>query len=143
MVRGYRRSDLSTELTGAQTVLRAAGIDCTVDNSAGQLPAPAQDSLGWVVREAVTNVVRHSAAGSCAITLARRTGPDEIALVVWNDGARNTGPAVSGNGLTGLSERLRSVGGTLEASRPAPGEFTLTARIPAGAWQHVDTEARS
>ncbi len=144
VVRGYRKSDLDTELAGAQAVLRAAGIDCTVDGSAGNLPVQAHDALGWVVREAVTNVIRHSAAGTCTITLTRRTGPDEIALVVWNDGARKTGPDVSGSGLTGLSERLSSVGGTLESLQPAPGEFMLTARIPAGAWlQHADTEVTS
>ncbi|PRZ42744.1 two-component system sensor histidine kinase DesK [Antricoccus suffuscus] len=144
VVRGYRKSHLDTELTGAQAILRAAGIDCTVDGSAGDLPVQAHDALGWVVREAVTNVIRHSAAGTCAITLIRRSEPDEIALVVWNDGARQSGPAVSGSGLAGLSERLGSVGGTLESAQPAPGEFRLTATIPAKAWlPRVNTDVKS
>lgn len=76
VVRGYREVDLSTELVGAQGVLKAAGIVCEVTgDGGGQLPAAVQSALGWAVREAATNVLRHGDPGSARSGSAfRRTG---------------------------------------------------------------------
>jgi two-component system sensor histidine kinase DesK len=129
VVGGYRRASLSGELAGARSVLRAAGIACTVrgDEEAALLPAAAQAALGWAVREAVTNVLRHSRATTCTITLGATGG--EAGLRVVNDGT--TGPADRrwGNGLTGLAERLDAAGGRLTATRE-DGRFELTATLP-------------
>ena len=71
VVRGHRSTDLTGELAGARSVLRAAGVACTVhgEDAGATLPPEAQTAFGWVVREAVTNVLRHSQATSCTITL--------------------------------------------------------------------------
>ncbi|MDQ0749586.1 two-component system sensor histidine kinase DesK [Streptomyces africanus] len=70
VVRGYREADLASELAGAQGVLTAAGIDCTVSGrTPAELPAGVQSALGWVVREAATNVLRHGDARRCAVRL--------------------------------------------------------------------------
>ncbi|MCZ2815766.1 sensor histidine kinase [Modestobacter sp. VKM Ac-2984] len=129
VVRGYRRTDLTGELAGARSVLRAAGVGCTVqgEDGAGTLPEPVQAALGWVVLEAVTNVLRHSEAAECTITLERGSG--EVRLTVSNDGV-STDPG-EGNGLTGLRERLAGAGGTLHAGRDGD-RFTVTATVPAG-----------
>ncbi|MGY1749329.1 sensor histidine kinase [Modestobacter sp. SYSU DS0511] len=129
VVRGYRSTDLTGELVGARSVLRAAGARCTVqgEDGAGELPEAVQAALGWVVREAVTNVLRHSDASDCTITLEREGG--EVRLTVTNDGVTtDPGP---GNGLTGLRERLAAAGGTLDAARHGD-RFTLAATLPAG-----------
>ncbi|MGK5114305.1 MULTISPECIES: sensor histidine kinase [unclassified Geodermatophilus] len=128
VVRGYRRTDLAGELAGARSVLRAAGVSCTVDGEeAGEgLPEPVQAALGWVVREAVTNVLRHSRATSCTIAL-RATG-GEAELQVTNDGVSGV-PGGWGSGLTGLAERLAGAGGRLTA-RPVADGFVLTATVP-------------
>ena len=88
-------------------------------------------SLAWCLREAVTNVVRHSGARTCRIGLARQGGT--LTLEVRDDGRGHVGAesAGGGTGLRGMSERLCAVGGALEL-RPAetPG-FRLVATVPA------------
>ncbi|MET7600975.1 histidine kinase [Streptomyces avermitilis] len=127
VVRGYREADLGAELAGAQGVLTAAGIDCEVSGSAAGLPAPVQSALGWVVREATTNVLRHGNAARCAVTL--RTVDGHVVLTVENDGVPDSVPG-GGSGLVGLRERLSVVDGTLRAAPSGEGRFLLTARIP-------------
>ena len=131
VVRGYRRADLHTELVGARGVLRAAGIDCRIedDGSAG-LAEPLQSALGWVVREGTTNVLRHADAGWCGIRLRVGPGAGPAVLVMENDGARRSEAAGGGSGLAGLRERLAALGGTLSAECRADGTFRLTARVP-------------
>ncbi|MFF6635634.1 sensor histidine kinase [Streptomyces althioticus] len=130
VVRGYRRADLEAELSGARGVLRAAGIDCEVSGETDGLPAEVQSALGWVVREATTNVLRHGDAKTCTVTVRRPEG--RVVLTVRNDGA--TAPHGSsragGTGLAGLRERLSDVGGTLDAGEAGDGEFRLVAEVP-------------
>lgn len=142
VVRGYREADLSTELAGARGVLSAAGIRCEVTGDTGdRLPAPVQSALGWVVREAATNVLRHGDPCHCTIRL--RTSADAVVLLVENDGAvaatrpdgrseAGDGSASGGSGLAGLRERLRVVDGSLDAGPAGNGLFRLTATIPLG-----------
>jgi two-component system sensor histidine kinase DesK len=135
VVAGYRSADLATELAGARSVLRAAGIAVRVVGDVPALDQPCQESLAWVVREAVTNVVRHSRATECLLDLD--VDGEEVVLRIVNDGVvpgGDAGPgAVSrpaeGNGLTGLRERLAAVGGTLDVATERD-RFTLTARVP-------------
>jgi two-component system sensor histidine kinase DesK len=111
-------------------VLRAAGIDCEVSGETDGLPAEVQSALGWVVREATTNVLRHGDAKKCTVTVLRPEG--RVVLTVRNDGA--TAPHGSsrtgGTGLAGLRERLSAVGGTLDAGEAGDGEFRLVAEVP-------------
>jgi two-component system sensor histidine kinase DesK len=133
VVRGYREADLGSELAGAQGVLAAAGIDCTVGGAtAAGLPAAVQSALGWVVREAATNVLRHGDARRCAVRLRVLEG--RVVLSVENDGVSEagtqSGAGPSGSGLAGLRERLAEIDGTLEAGPAGRGLFRLTAEIP-------------
>ncbi|MFZ4152515.1 sensor histidine kinase [Streptomyces pseudogriseolus] len=130
VVRGYRRADLEAELHGARGVLRAAGIDCEIGGETGGLPAEVQSALGWVVREATTNVLRHGDAKKCTVTVRRPKG--RVVLTVRNDGAAapHGSPRTGGTGLAGLRERLSAVGGTLDAGEARDGEFRLVAEVP-------------
>ncbi|WP_399131903.1 sensor histidine kinase [Streptomyces sp. ITFR-16] len=129
VVRGYREADLTTELAGAQGVLRAAGIECTVTGNSGEgLPAPVQAALGWVVREAATNVLRHGDARRCTIRIG--VAEDAVVLNVENDGVPATPAEGNGSGLAGLRERLGALNGSLNAGRAHGGLFRLTASIP-------------
>ncbi|GHH84512.1 two-component sensor histidine kinase [Streptomyces sulfonofaciens] len=136
-VTGYREGSLTTELDRARSALTAAGIEPVIQQSGPPLTAQQEALLGWVVREAVTNAVRHSAADRCEITV---TGSGErVRLAVGDNGrGRPAGPgqptpggaAAGGTGLKGLTERLASAGGTLVAG-PAPrGGFLVTAELP-------------
>lgn len=140
VVRGYRKADLNTELVGAQSVLRAAGIACEVTgDGGGELPAPVQSALGWVVREAATNVLRHGDPRRCVIRV--RATSEAAVLDVENDGAPVPGSETAagasgaaagagGSGLAGLRERLRALDGSLDAGPAENGMFRLTAEIP-------------
>ncbi|CAL2067020.1 Histidine kinase [Streptomyces murinus] len=129
VVRGYREADLGAELAGAQGVLEAAGIGCEVRAEPAGLPAEVQSALGWVVREATTNVLRHGDARRCAVGLAVREGV--VVLTVENDGVRAATTGTSGgSGLAGLRERLAAVGGTLAADVAGADGFRLVAEVP-------------
>ncbi|MET9483869.1 sensor histidine kinase [Streptomyces sp. NPDC006638] len=141
-VSGYRRPTLPGELAGARTTLAVAGIAGDVPTGLppgladGGLCEKSEAALAWSLREAVTNVVRHSAARRCVVCLTPRQtleGP-VLELTVEDDGVgtAGTGTAGFGNGLTGLTERLGEVGGTLEAGSTRGG-FVLTVRAPLAA----------
>ena len=125
-VSGYRQPTLSTELTAARVALEAAGIDLEVKQSIGAVDRETEALLGWVVREATTNVIRHSGAKHCRIDLLRVDGRVQIEVV--NDGWR-VAQAPAGNGLHGLDERLALLGGTLEAAALSDAGFRLRATI--------------
>ncbi|MEU4985961.1 histidine kinase [Streptomyces sp. NPDC021969] len=133
VVRGYREAALEVELAGARGVLSAAGIVSEVTGETAGLPSEVQSALGWVVREATTNVLRHGDAKKVVVRVRMSEG--RAVLTVENDGvAEATGegpPAGSGgSGLAGLRERLSAVDGTLEAGPVGKGVFRLTAEVP-------------
>lgn len=131
-VTGYRRPRLAAELAGAQVALTAAGViaEIPAEPELAGLPEEAEAALAWTLREAVTNVVRHSGAERCAVELLHRHTLDGpvLELSVEDNGSGGSGKG-PGNGLTGLAERLQGAGGTLEAGRSAKG-FRVVARVP-------------
>ncbi|MFE2214808.1 sensor histidine kinase [Streptomyces canus] len=133
-VTGYRRARLAAELAGAQVALTAAGVSAALpaEPDLTGVPEESESALAWALREAVTNVVRHSGARGCTVELLHRQTLDgpRLELTVEDDGSGGTGNG-PGNGLTGLTERLEKAGGTLEATGTRHG-FRLVARVPAG-----------
>jgi two-component system sensor histidine kinase DesK len=129
-VSGYRRPVLDAELAGARTALDAAGIETTIDRPAVDLPNDVEAVLAWTVREAATNVIRHSRARHSAIRLVPAL--DHASLEVLDDGV-GAGNGNSGSGLAGLEERLRAAGGRLEAGPRDDGPgFRVRAVVPVG-----------
>ncbi|WP_406395800.1 sensor histidine kinase [Streptomyces sp. NBC_00887] len=131
-VTGYREGSLATELARARSALTAAGIEPEVRRSGPPLTPQTEALLGWVVREAVTNVVRHSGATRCVFVVESTS--ERVRLTVTDDGRgpgeeRGTGPA-GGTGLKGLTERLAAAGGSLESGPGAQGGFTVAAELP-------------
>ncbi|MDO5500203.1 MAG: histidine kinase, partial [Propionibacteriaceae bacterium] len=126
VVRGEREASWADEVEGARALLSSAGIRCVI---AGEdVPEDYAATLAWVIREGVTNVLRHSRATQVSITTA--VEPDEVALTLTNDGA--SGPSIAestGTGLRSMTERLHAVGGTLESENDGDW-FLLTATIP-------------
>ena len=133
-VTGYRRPRLPGELAGAQVALTAAGVtaDLPAEPDLTDIPEDSESALAWALREAITNVVRHSGAQRCVVELVRRQTLDGpmLELSVEDNGSDGSGKG-PGNGLTGLTERLAKVGGSLETTRLKHG-FRLVARVPAG-----------
>ncbi|MFF3395534.1 sensor histidine kinase [Streptomyces sp. NPDC002669] len=125
-VTGYRRPTLPGELAGARTALAAAGIAADVPSEVpDDLPEKPEEVLAWALREAVTNVVRHSGARHCTVTLVRRQTLDGkvLELAVSDDGVGASG-TTPGNGLTGIGERLATVDGTLTTRSGRSGSGT-------------------
>jgi two-component system sensor histidine kinase DesK len=131
-VTGYRRPRLSGELAGAQVALTAADVtaDLPTEPDLAGVAEENESALAWALREAITNVVRHSGARRCTVELIRRQTLDgpHLELSVEDDGSGGSGNG-PGNGLSGLTERLEKVGGALEAGRTRRG-FRLVARVP-------------
>lgn len=137
-VTGYRRPRLAVELAGARTALRTAGVrviaDPALEGEYQGLATDAESALAWALREAVTNVVRHSGAHRCELLLAEEWEADErrrLCLTVIDDGVGSPRTQHDGNGLSGLRERLGLAEGRLETG-PAPHGrgFALRASVP-------------
>jgi two-component system sensor histidine kinase DesK len=142
-VTAYRQQSLRGELEAARQILEAAGIDCRIEYDNQALSPDIDTVLGWVVREGVTNVIRHSHAQHCMI---RVTSTEKYARVeVSNDGypRQNNMTSQAGSGLAGLAQRVGKQGGHLEAGPQSeagiPG-FRLIVEIPLK--EHLSMEAR-
>ncbi|UYQ63120.1 sensor histidine kinase [Streptomyces peucetius] len=137
VVRGYRTADLLTEIEGARSVLRAAGVNCRVEGRA-ELEDERQSALAWAVREGTTNVLRHSEARWCAITLSVQDNRT-VVLTIENDGVDRGCTPKGGGGIVGLTERLAALGGTVEAGPRSDGRFALCVRLPLEPSQALET----
>lgn len=125
---GYRNLSLPREVAAACSLLSVAGIKAKLDIECGPLESTTETVLATVLREAITNVLRHSTAHHCAITATNEA--HAITLAVVNDGGRQVAAADGGHGLENLTWRLRAVGGELTASVREDGQFSLLARVP-------------
>ena len=115
-VADYRQPQLAQELEGARHLLSAAGIEVEIETVEHVLPRAVEAILAWMVREGVTNVIRHSHARHCRLHLSHHNG--SVEAEVRNDGearAREERTARPGLGLVGLRERVRALGGRMEA----------------------------
>ncbi|SDT56670.1 two-component system, NarL family, sensor histidine kinase DesK [Actinoplanes derwentensis] len=126
-VRGYRVLDLADEIASVRAILEADGVRCKIDLPAGVVDPAAAGPFAWVVRECATNILRHSSATWCTVTL--RAADGSAVLEVVNDGAPAT--VQVGTGLAGLSERLTAIGGSLTAQPTGDGRFLVRAVAPA------------
>ena len=113
---GYRARGLGAEIEAARLTLDAAGVRLIFDSavtSAANLSAPEEIALSLALREAVTNIVRHSRATTCNLRFI--TEDNHRRLVIEDNGLH----AISreGNGLRGMRERIESLGGRLLLER--------------------------
>jgi two-component system sensor histidine kinase DesK len=150
-ISGYRRPTLAVEIITARAALASAGIaardDADLTLLSGTVDPDTEAPLAWCLREAVTNVVRHSGAKNCYISLTQR--PGSMSLIVRDDGKGHTAAdcggteppgagllshpssgRVTGTGLHGMAERLSAVGGSLELRPDTRPGFRLVATVP-------------
>ncbi|WP_253769754.1 sensor histidine kinase [Goodfellowiella coeruleoviolacea] len=120
-VSGYREVTLAAELVGARAALHAAGVEADLPHAVDNVRPEYQEVFGYVLREGITNVLRHSRASRCAVRLGEN-------WVEISDNGRGTGGVGgSGTGLAGLGERLAAVGGRIEAGPRPEGGFQVRA----------------
>ena len=124
-VSGYRAQGLEAEIQQATAALAASGVTVTSrPERVPRLPAQQEASLALILREAVTNIVRHAGARTCAIAL--ETGPEGTVLEVRDDGCGMRGE--EGNGLRGMRERVRELGGEVQVR--SEGGAVLRVKLP-------------
>ncbi|CAM5508435.1 hypothetical protein GCM10010329_64130 [Streptomyces spiroverticillatus] len=134
----YLRMSLEREVAAASSLLRAIGIHAEMRMNVNQVPPAVDIVLAAVLREGITNVLRHSKAQKCVV----EAGTDEgsVHLKIVNDGLRqsrlahipqqsgDTGPG--GIGLSSLAERARGLGGRLTSGERADGLYELIVVLP-------------
>ncbi len=108
-LRGYNTYKLCDEMQRAKSVLESAGV--AMESDAVEIAmTPAQESVvALIMREAVTNVVRHAQAQHCQLRIAPNNG--NCVFEIQDDG--RGGFQAEGNGLRGMRERVEALGGTL------------------------------
>jgi two-component system, NarL family, sensor histidine kinase DesK len=131
VVQGYRRTSLDEEIANATRVLAAADIEARMqldaDTDSHRLSKTSRHLLGLVVREATTNVLRHSRAQRAEVDYRVTAGIAQLRM--GNDGAGDQPGAASGSGLRTLAERLAAVGGTLTWEQNGD-RFVVAASLP-------------
>jgi two-component system sensor histidine kinase DesK len=142
VVQGYRRTTLDEEIANATRVLAAAGIDARMNLESAavggpdRLATPGRHLLGLVMREATTNVLRHSQARHAVVDYGVTDAGAR--LRVSNDGVAGRPGTGAGTGLRTLARRLRAAGGELTWEQGAD-RFVVTARLP----MHAGAEGAS
>jgi len=123
---GYRAKGLPDEFNRARATLETAGVKVQVESPRLQLPASHESVLSLVLREAVTNIVRHAGAQNCLLRLERSNS--HFLLEVRDDG--RGGPQLEGHGLRGMRERVEELGGSVERSTDQGTSIKITLPVP-------------
>jgi two-component system sensor histidine kinase DesK len=122
---GVRGISLPGEIAAARAALAAAHVRAELPGATDAVPTRHRELFAWTIREAVTNVVRHSGAGVCEV----RLGPCRVEIV--DDGPGDGVPGVGGLGLSGLRRRAEAAGGVLTVGRRGDGPgFRVLVEVP-------------
>jgi two-component system sensor histidine kinase DesK len=121
-VAGYRAMTLETELSAAHAALVAADIVPHLPASGDVVAPQLREAFAWILRESVTNVVRHSGAKNCWVGLERD------AVMIGDDGRGMPATVAGGHGLSGLGERAAKAGATLTIGPSDDGGTLITVR---------------
>jgi len=139
-VTGIRATDLAAELASARLLLESSRVHLDYLAPPADMPAEIERGLSLILREAVTNIARHAQASKARIDLERDA--HTLRLRVSDDGRGGVGE--DGNGLCGMRERVRALGGTLAIDSPARRGTTLDVALPLrAASRTAATEART
>lgn len=129
-VTGMRAGDLGSELVSARLMLEASGITLHAETpGALALPPPVEAALSLVLREAITNIHRHSRATEARVVITRN-GQD-FSMRITDNGCG--GLAAHGNGVSGMRERVRQIGGRLAIESPAKQGTALAVDVAVAA----------
>ncbi|MDX3111178.1 sensor histidine kinase [Nonomuraea angiospora] len=119
-------------LARMDALVAASGLEVRTEVSGPLDAVPTEVDLAAarIVREALTNVSRHSGAKQATLTINNTSG--NIMIRVEDDGPGAAYDGGSGFGLQGMRERATALGGTLEAGPRPEGGFRVVARLPLG-----------
>ncbi len=106
-IRGYRTEGLAAEIKRAHSTLDAAGVTLVCEDKPPEFSPAVESVISLVVREAVTNIVRHAYASQCSMVFSTQDG--HTSLIIEDDG--RGGARAEGNGIRGMRERVEAIGG--------------------------------
>ena len=129
LISDMRMITVEEELEQIKAILQAANIELEIkqETSASSLSPIEQNILGMCLREAVTNVVKHSKATHCTVSLLESQG--ELILTVKDNGIGLADQNHDGNGIRGMKERIALIDGFVELGTINPGTL-LTVKVP-------------
>ena len=129
-VTGIRSTDLAAELASAKLMLESSQVRLDYDLPPSDLPPEVERGLALILREAATNIARHAQAACAKIEFVCEA--KTVQLCIGDDG--RGGVQADGNGLAGMRDRVRALGGTLSVDSPRNGGTRLLVRVPL-AWR--------
>mgnify|MGYP002804626004 CR=1 FL=1 len=127
-VSGYRGVNIISELANARSALLAAGVDPELPGAADEVPAKYRELFGWVLREAVTNVIRHADASKCKVTMGPafiQIDDDGVGPGGYASNGEDSPGTAWGNGLKGIIERASALGAAIAVGRSDLGGFNV------------------
>lgn len=124
-------SDLSVQVRAVvERACAGTGLSPSVNVDVGEAPAPVASCLTAIVRESVSNVLRHSDAGQVTVGLVEYPGFWRLTVADNGTGAAPDGTSPAGMGLASMEERVRALGGAFRAGPDQNGGWTVFASIP-------------
>ena len=133
-VTGMRRSDLASEIISARLMLEASGVSFDSELPEGSaLPPAVEAPLALVLREAVTNIHRHARASAASVRFVHDKA--RFQMHISDNGCG--GLAAHGNGVSGMRERVRALGGSMEIDSPKRRGTCLRIEVPLARLAHV------
>ncbi|MGY2610923.1 histidine kinase [Bacillus pretiosus] len=129
LISDMRMITVEEELEQIKAILQAATIELEIkqETSASSLSPIEQNILGMCLREAVTNVVKHSKATRCTVSVLESQG--ELILTVEDNGVGLADQNHDGNGIRGMKERIALIDGFVELGTINPGTL-LIVKVP-------------
>ena len=125
-VTGIRSTDLAAELASARLLLESSAVHLDYGSLPDSLPQEVERTLALVIREAVTNIHRHAAATEACVRFTRTA--EKLDMQISDNG--KGGLAAHGNGVSGMCERVRAIGGTLQIDSPPRRGTRLLISVP-------------
>jgi two-component system, NarL family, sensor histidine kinase DesK len=127
-VTGFRATDLAAELASARLLLESSAVHLDYGALPPSLPVEVERSLALVIREAVTNIHRHAGATEACVRF--ESTAEKLTMQIGDNG--RGGQSAEGNGINGMRERVRALGGTLAIESPHRHGTRLTVCVPLG-----------
>jgi two-component system, NarL family, sensor histidine kinase DesK len=128
-VTGIRATDLAAELASARLLLESSAVRLDYSLLPPSLPPDVERGLALVIREAVTNIHRH--AGATEASVRFEFTAEKLDMQICDNG--RGGQRAEGNGINGMRERVRALGGTLTIESPPKRGTRLSVYVPLGA----------
>ncbi|BAC14807.1 two-component sensor histidine kinase [Oceanobacillus iheyensis HTE831] len=132
LVAGMKGTKLKDELIRVRQLLEVAQITCEIEDNIkhSEVPLLIENVLSMCLKEAVTNVVKHSEATECKIVVKQTPDKWMIRIIDNGIGIQDKVHTFKGNGILGMKERLGFVNGNLSFDETNKSKTILSIQVP-------------